>query len=212
MPRTGPDLPRFAGTRRNASKSRNLRVAAQFAQNGTLSCLGWERSVNGPERPEAHEGLGVRPDVVTGEGDVFPAEGCDMRQEVIRYGDALGPQMLDGTIQIDRVPVGKVEDRRGGCSLPVGLSASLSPAPAVRADMAPSPVPARQTGRADFPHPAFSRSIRPSLSAGRRVAAGRGRGRVPHRGTRPGSGGTRCLVVPCGASTSAGPGGQCSLG
>ena len=110
------------------------------------------------------------------------------------------------------VTAGRVEDRRGGCSLPVGLSASLSPAPAVRADMAPSPVPARQTGRADFPHPAFSRSIRPSLSAGRRVAAGRGRGRVSHRGTRPGSGGTRCLVVPCGASTSAGPGGQCSLG
>jgi transposase len=111
-----------------------------------------------------------------------------------------------------RIEPGRVEDRRGGCSLPVGSSASLSPAPAVRADMAPSPVPARQTGRADFPHPAFSRPIRPSLSAGRRVAAGLGRGRVSHTGTRPGSGGTRCLVVPCGASTSAGPGGQCSLG
>ena len=128
-------------------------------------------------------------------------------QYALNRWDALMRYIEDG-----RLSIGKVEDRRGGCSLPVGLSASLSPAPAVRADMAPSPVPARQTGRADFPHPAFSRSIRPSLSAGRRVAAGRGRGRVPHRGTRPGSGGTRCLVVPCGASTSAGPGGQCSLG
>src|SRR3954454_723967 len=52
-----------------------------------------------------------------------------------------------------RVEMGRVEDRRGGCSLPVGLLVPLSPTPAVRADMAPSPVPARQTGRADFPHP-----------------------------------------------------------
>src|SRR4051794_15001159 len=63
--------------------------------------------------------------------------------------------------------LGRVEDRRGGCSLPVGCWRRFHPAPAVRADMAPFPVPARQTGRADLPHPAFSQSIRPSLSAGR---------------------------------------------
>ncbi len=130
----------------------------------------------------------------------------------IRYTERLAEAGIEPSVGSVGDSYGRVEDRRGGCSLPVGLSASLSPAPAVRADMAPSPVPARQTGRADFPHPAFSRSIRPSLSAGRRVAVGCGRGRVSHTGTRPGSGGTRCLVVPCGASTSAGPGGQCSLG
>src|SRR3954468_24111051 len=43
---------------------------------------------------------------------------------------------------------GRVEDRRGGCSLPVGCWRRFHPAPAVRADMAPFPVPARQTGRA----------------------------------------------------------------
>ena len=34
-----------------------------------------------------------------------------------------------------------------------------------REPVAPFPVAARQTGHADFPHPAFSRPIRPSLSA-----------------------------------------------
>ena len=46
---------------------------------------------NVPERPEAGAGLGVGPDVVAGERDVLPAEGCDVRQEVIRNGDAAGP-------------------------------------------------------------------------------------------------------------------------
>jgi hypothetical protein len=68
--------------------------------------------------------------------------------------------------------------------------------------MAPFPVAARQTGRADRPHPAFPCVIKPSRSAGRHaVAAGR-KGRVPHTGTRPGIGGTRCLSGRCGASTS----------
>ena len=34
MPRTGPDLPRFAGTRRNASKSRNLWASASLTRPG----------------------------------------------------------------------------------------------------------------------------------------------------------------------------------
>ncbi len=100
-----------------------------------------------------------------------------------------------------RVELGRVDDRRGGCSLPVGCRRRFRAAPSVRADMAPSPVAAHRTGHADCPHPALSRPVRPSLSAGRRADVERHRGRASRRGTRPGSGGTRCLVVPRVAST-----------
>ena len=76
--------------------------------------------------------------------------------------------------------------------------------------VAPSPHPARQTGHADFPHPAFSRPVRPSLSAGQRVAVGRYRGRLSRRDTRLGSGETQRFVVPHGASTSGGPAVPCT--
>ena len=99
---------------------------------------------------------------------------------------------------------GRVENRRGGVSLPVGCWRRFRVAPSVRTGVAPSPVPAHQTGRADCPHPAFTRPVRPSLSAGRCVAVERGRGRVSRRDTRLGSGGTQRLVVPNGASTSSG--------
>jgi len=110
-----------------------------------------------------------------------------------------------------RVEMGRVENRRGCISLPVGCWRRFRAAPSVRTDMTPSPVPARQTGHADFPHPAFSRSVRPLLSAGRRVAVEPGRGRVSRRDTRLGFGGTQRLVVPCGASTSGGFVAQCML-
>jgi hypothetical protein len=111
-----------------------------------------------------------------------------------------------------RVEMGRVEDRRGGGSRPPGCQQSFRSAPSSRAGIAPFPVPARQTGRADFPHPAFSRFVRPSLSAGRHVVAGRHRGRVSHRDTRPGSGGTRRLFAPCVASTSGGLAARCMHG
>jgi Transposase IS66 family len=111
-----------------------------------------------------------------------------------------------------RLEAGRVGDRRGGCSLPVGCRRRFRAAPSVRADMAPFPVAARGTGLADFPHPALSRPVRPSHSAGRRVAAEWHRGRASRRGTRPGSGGTRCLVVPRVASTSDGPVARCRPG
>ena len=45
----------------------------------------------------------------------------------------------------------------------------------------PFPVTARQTGRADFPHPASSRPTIPSLSTDRRIAVGRNGNRGPYR-------------------------------
>jgi transposase len=125
----------------------------------------------------------------------------------LNHWDGLERFLDDG-----RIELGRVEDRRGSCSRPLGCRQGFRSAPSSRASMTPFPVPARQTGHADLPHPAFSQSIRPSLSAGRHVAPARGRGRVSHRGTRPGSGGTRCLVVPRGASTSAGYAAPCSSG
>src|SRR3954451_805929 len=102
------------------------------------------------------------------------------------------------------ISVGGVDDWRGGTrSRGVAVGRPLSRcAGASFQTLAPFPVAARQTGRADRPHPAFTCVIKPSRSAGRRaVAAGR-KGRVPHTGTRPDIGGTRCLSGRCGASTN----------
>ena len=125
--------------------------------------------------------------------------------EAIRYAisrrAALERFLSDG-----RVEIGRVDDRRGGCgSRGVAVVRRLSPnAGASFRTVAPFPVAARQTGRAELPHPAFSHPIRPSLSAGRSAGGECGRGRASHRDTRPGSGGTRRLVSQLGASTSGG--------
>jgi hypothetical protein len=104
-----------------------------------------------------------------------------------------------------RLEMGRVEVWRGRCRLNISVAAPFVWRCLTGSTLAPSPHPARQTGHADLPHPAFSRPIRPSLSAGRRVAVERGRGRASRRDTRLGSGGTQRLVAPRGASTSGGP-------
>jgi hypothetical protein len=119
----------------------------------------------------------------------------------LNHWDGLTLFLSDG-----RVEVGRVDDWRGGCrSRGVAVVRRLSPnAGASFRTVAPFPVVARQTGRAELPHPAFSHPIRPSLSAGRSAGGECGRGRASHRDTRPGSGGTRRLVSQLGASTSGG--------
>jgi transposase len=110
-----------------------------------------------------------------------------------------------------RIEIGRVEMWRG-CGRPsISVSAPFVWRCLTNSTLAPSPHPARQTGRADFPHPAFSRPVKPSLSAGRHVAPERYRGRVSRRDTRLGSGETRRLVVSSGASTIGGPVVQCML-
>jgi hypothetical protein len=103
-----------------------------------------------------------------------------------------------------RLELGRVEMWRGCCRPNISVAAPFVWRCLTGSTLAPSPHPARQTGHADFPHPAFSRPVRPSLSAGRPVAAERCRGRVSRRDTRLGSGGTQHLVVPSAASTSGG--------
>jgi Rhodopirellula transposase DDE domain len=102
------------------------------------------------------------------------------------------------TLRVCHFPPGtssRVDDWRGGVSLPVGCWWRFRAAPSIRTGVAPSPVAARQTGHADFPHPAFSCVIRPSRSAGRSGDAARCRGRASRRGTRPDIGDTRCPLV-----------------
>jgi transposase len=130
--------------------------------------------------------------------------------EAIRYTlghwNGLTMFLTDG-----RVEVGRVEMWRGYGRPNISVSAPFVWRCLTNSTLAPSPHPARQTGRADFPHPAFSRPVRPSLSAGRHVALERCRGRVSRKDTRLGSGETRRLVVSSGASTSGGPVVQCML-
>jgi hypothetical protein len=97
----------------------------------------------------------------------------------------------------------RVGDWRGdGRTRGVAVGRRLSPTAgaSVRA-MAPSPVAARQTGRAACPHPAFTCVLKPSPSAGRHGGAAGGRGRASRKDTRPGIGGTRCLAGRFAAST-----------
>ena len=108
----------------------------------------------------------------------------------------------------------RVDDWRSGCryrGVAVRRQLSRIAGASIRT-VAPFPVAARQTGRADFPHPAFSRPVKSSLLAGRCAFAGRCRGRASHKDTRRGSGRTRCLCVPIAVATSDGFVARCICG
>ena len=112
------------------------------------------------------------------------------------------------SITVAHLPPGtssRVDDwRGGGRSRGVAVVRRLSPCAgaSVPWTIAPFPVAARQTGRADCPHPAFSCVIRSSHSAGRSGDAARRRGRASRKDTRPGIGDTRCPLAGCVAPTS----------
>src|SRR4051794_41809011 len=77
--------------------------------------------------------------------------------------------------------------RGGGRTRGVAVGRRLSPAAGASARaVAPSPVAARQTGRAACPHPAFTCVLKPSRSAGRHGGVAGGRGRGPPTGAPPG--------------------------
>ena len=125
------------------------------------------------------------------------------KRELQRLADELGIDIV-----VHHLPPGtssRVDDwRGGGRSRGVAVVRRLSPCAgaSVPWTIAPFPVAARQTGRADCPHPAFSCVIRPSRSAGRSGDAARRRGRASRRDTRPDIGDTRCPLAGCVAPTS----------
>jgi transposase len=124
----------------------------------------------------------------------------------LRHWDGLILYLDDGRLEMGRVEVWR------GCGRPnISVSAPFVRRCLTGSTVAPSPHPARQTGHADFPHPAFSRPVKPSLSAGRCVAVECRRGRASGRDTRSGSGGTQRPVVQRVASTSGGPVVRCML-
>src|SRR5271166_694496 len=80
-------------------------VTARFVQNCTLSDFGQERCANIAQGPEGGRAIAVGPDIVARQSDVLPPEGSDVREEIVGYSDALNPQMLDGAIEVEGVPV-----------------------------------------------------------------------------------------------------------
>src|SRR3954447_11969019 len=80
-------------------------VTSPFAQTCTLSGAGQERGGNIPERPQAVGRLSRVPIVLARERDVLPAERRNMGEQFVGDTDALGAEVLDGTVEIGRVPV-----------------------------------------------------------------------------------------------------------
>ena len=122
------------------------------------------------------------------------------KRELQRFANEAGLK-----ITVTHLPPGtssKVEVWRGRCRLNISVSAPFVWRCLTGSTLAPSPHPARQTGHADFPHPAFSCAIMPSRLAGRLGDAARSTGRASRRDTRPDIGGIRCLLVRCVEPTS----------
>src|SRR3982750_1532596 len=80
-------------------------VTSPFDKNCTLSGGGQERGGTTPERPQAVGRLSRVPIVLARERDVLPAERRDVGEQFVGDNDALGAEVLDGTVEIDRVPV-----------------------------------------------------------------------------------------------------------
>ena len=74
--------------------------------------------MNITKRPEAGAWIAVVPDVIAGERDVLPSEGCDVHEEVVGNNDASGTQVLDGTVEVDGIPVDDCsgDEAQAGCT------------------------------------------------------------------------------------------------
>jgi transposase len=175
----------------------NLGITGDTAAFGVESIRRWRLELGHPRYHAARQIL------IT--ADCGGSNGARVRlwkTELQRLADQTGL-----SITVAHLPPGtssRVDDwRGGGRSRGVAVVRRLSPvAGASVRTVAPFPVAARQTGHADFPHPAFSCVIRPSRSAGRHGDVARRRGRASRRDTRPDIGDTRCLLVRCVAPTS----------
>lgn len=99
------------------------------------------------------------------------------------------------------LPIGRVEMWRGDRRFGLSVSASFVWRCPSSLALIPFPHPARRTGRADFPHPALFRNIKPSRSQGRRRVATSVSVPAFHKGTGRSIGGTPFPVCLVDAST-----------
>src|SRR5262249_25926162 len=116
------------------------------------------------------------------------------RQDVLPkspLGEAIGYAMNNWSALIryteaSFLSIGRVQRWRGGLGEPC-LLPTLSVVGARVAPHTPSPPPAPRTGRADFPHPALIRPLKPSHSAWLSDSRESRTVPVPHRGNGPGN-------------------------
>ena len=93
-----------ASTQRS-SQSGRTGVTTRSVQNCTLSRQGLEHRTNLAQRPKRRGGGCLGPDIVAGQTNMLPPERCDMGQQIIGITRPLQPQLPDGAVEIDRVPM-----------------------------------------------------------------------------------------------------------
>jgi hypothetical protein len=175
----------------------NVGISADTGEFSVASIRRWWRDIGAARYPDAKQLLI--------NADCGGSNGARLRlwkRELQVLANELGIE-----ITVCHVPPGtssRVDDWRGGSrSRGYLFSGGFRPSGALLArTIAPFPVAARQTGHADFPHPAFSCVIKPSRSAGRRDYAARRIGRASRRDTRPDIGDIRCPLVRCVVPTN----------
>ncbi len=119
-------------------------------------------------------------------------------QALVRYCD-------DG-----RIEIGRVEMWRGGRRSGLSVSAPFVWRCPSTLAVAPSPHPPRRTGRADRPHPALFRRIKPSRSSGRVQSAAGVSAPTSRRGTGRGIGGTPFPACRCAVAARSSVAARCS--
>ncbi len=77
-------------------------VVAESLPNRTLRCGGLRGEC--AAACSAARLVDLAPKIVAGEADVFPAEQRGVREHLVGRGIALGPQVANGAVEIDRVP------------------------------------------------------------------------------------------------------------
>lgn len=108
------------------------------------------------------------------------------------------------------LPIGRVEMWRGGRRSRLSVSAPFVWRCPSTLAVAPSPHPPRRTGRADLPHPALFRRIKPSRSSGRVRSAAGVSAPTSRRGTGRSTGGTPFPACRCAFAARSEDAARCS--
>jgi transposase len=109
-----------------------------------------------------------------------------------------------------QVPIGRVEMWRGGRRSGLSVAAPFVWRCPSNLAVAPFPHPPRRTGRADLPHPALFRRIKPSRSSGRVQAAAGVSAPTSRTGTGRSIGGTPFPACRCAVAARSADAARCS--